>query len=419
MTATPSLTTVRRFFEADDFDEAAKSLLGHAGQGVIDVGLALATLNRIANGDAASWYRAWFDTSETLRGEAVAGRAAGLPETAGAFFLAASEAYDQALCFVDGMRDDSVLLPAFRLHRQCWDAFVAASQGRHLPLAVPYEGDSMPGYLFRPDATGARRPTVVVTNGSDGALSGLWSYVIKGSLERGWNVFVFDGPGQQSMLFERDVPFRHDWEAVLTPVVDLLVGRGDVDPAALLAYGISQGGYWLPRALAFEHRFVAAVADGGVVDVARAWNAKLPAPLLALLKAGDKDAFDRHMAAPATPEMQRTITFRAKPYGQSSPFDLFTEISKYTLDGVAEKITTPMLITDPDDEQFFPGQPQELYDALRCDKVLARFTAEQGATGHCEPMARRLVDLRMGDFFADHLARSHRRPPPALTKDTS
>ena len=37
----------------------------------------------------------------------------------------------------------------------------------------------MPGYLFRPSADGAARPTVVVTNGSDGALSGLWAYSIK------------------------------------------------------------------------------------------------------------------------------------------------------------------------------------------------------------------------------------------------
>ena len=62
------------------------------------------------------------------------------------------------------------------------------------------------------------------------------------------------------------MPFRPDWEAVLTPVVDTLVARGDVDPGALVAYGISQAGYWLPRALAFEHRFVAAVADPGVFD---------------------------------------------------------------------------------------------------------------------------------------------------------
>ena len=401
--------TDRRFFTADDFDYNAKTMLGHAAQGVIDIGLALATLDKIPNGDAVGWYRAWFDTAEKLRAQGLASAQAGSAFSAAAFFLAASEAYDQALAFVDGMPDDSALLPTFRLHRECWDRFVASSDGRHLPIAVPYEGDSMPGYLFRPDSTGAARPTVVVTNGSDGSLAGLWAYVIKGALERGWNVFVFDGPGQQSMLFERDVPFRHDWEAVLTPVVDLLVARSDVDADSLLAYAISQGGYWLPRALAFEHRFVAAVVDGGVIDVARAWNRNLPAQLQALLKAGDKASFNAAMTSAtgvAAPEIERTIAFRAKPYGLTDPYELFTEVNKYTLYDVVDKITTPLLITDPDDEQFFPGQPQELYDALVCAKVLVRFTAAQGANAHCEPMARHLVDLRMGDFFADQLAKS-------------
>jgi hypothetical protein len=43
-------------------------------------------------------------------------------------------------------------------------------------------------------------------------------------------------------LFERGVPFRHDWEAVLTPVIDALAARPDVDSSALTGYGISQGG---------------------------------------------------------------------------------------------------------------------------------------------------------------------------------
>ena len=50
-------------------------------------------------------------------------------------------------------------------------------------------------------------------------------------------MFAFDGPGQQSMLFERGVPFRYDWEAVLTPVIDTLVDaarRGRVGPPARL-----------------------------------------------------------------------------------------------------------------------------------------------------------------------------------------
>ena len=269
-----------RFFAADDFDFAAKTVIGHAAQGMIDIGLVLTTLDSIADGDPTSWYRCWHTTAESLHQQALALQAADSALSAGAFFLAAAEAYDQSLAFVDGMPDESVLQPTFQLHRRCWDAFIASSGSRHLPIAVPYEGDTMPGYLLRPDASGAARPTVVVTNGSDGSIAGLWATVAKGALERDWNVFVFDGPGQQSMLFERDVPFRHDWEAVLTPVVDLLIGRDDVAADALLAYAISQGGYWLPRALAFEHRFVAAVVDSGVVDVARAWNANLPAPML-------------------------------------------------------------------------------------------------------------------------------------------
>ena len=400
------MSTPRRFFEAPDFDFAARTLIGHAAQGMIDIGLVLATVDKINDGDPTSWYDAWFAAAEMLREQALALRAESTTSAA-AFFLAAAEAYDQALAFIDGMPNETVLLPTFRRHRECWDGFIASSEGRHLAVAIPYEGDSMPGYLLRPDTTATARPTVVVTNGSDGSIAGLWATIAKGCLERGWNVFVFDGPGQQSMLFERDIAFRHDWEAMLTPVVDLLVARPDVDANALLAYGISQGGYWLPRALAFEHRFVAAVADGGVVDVARAWNRNLPPQLLALLQAGDRVRFNQFMSRAASdPATERMFAFRARPYGLTDPYDLFTEVNRYVLDEtLIGKISTPLLITDPDDEQFFPGQSQELYDALPGVKSLVRFTAEQGANGHCEPMARGLVDLRIGDFFADQLAR--------------
>ena len=253
--------TDRRFFTADEFDFAAKTVIGHAAQGMIDIGLVLTTFDSIAGRrpDQLVPLLAHHRRIAPPTSPRPAGRGLILQSAPAAFFLAAAEAYDQSLAFVDGMPDASVLQPTFQLHRRCWDAFIASSGSRHLPIAVPYEGDTMPGYLLRPDTSGAARPTVVVTNGSDGSIAGLWATVAKGALERDWNVFVFDGPGQQSMLFERDVPFRHDWEAVLSPVVDHLIDRSDVDADALLAYAISQGGYWLPRALAFEHRFVAAV----------------------------------------------------------------------------------------------------------------------------------------------------------------
>lgn len=60
-------------------------------------------------------------------------------------------------------------------------------------------------------------------------------------------------------------------------------------------------------------------------------------------------------------------------------------------------------MTSPDKEQFWPGQSQQLYDALPATKELARFTTEQGADWHGEPLGRRQVDQRVFDWFATQL----------------
>ncbi|MCJ7438986.1 MAG: acetylxylan esterase, partial [Acidimicrobiia bacterium] len=86
--------------------------------------------------------------------------------------------------------------------------------------------------------------------------------------------------------------FRPDWEKVVTPVVDWVLERPEVDPARIVLHGISQAGYWVPRAVAFEPRIAAAVADPGVVRVADSWRAHLPEVMTQLLDQGDKKDFD-------------------------------------------------------------------------------------------------------------------------------
>jgi hypothetical protein len=398
------------FFANADFDYETRIALGAVPSGVGDVGLVLAILDRITDGDPQSWFDAWSAVAADLavRGDEALER--GHLATASWAFVAASEYYAKALAFVDGLADQSVLLPTFRQGRACWEKVIDASAGRFVRLPVPYEGTMLPGYLLRPDGTGAARPTLVITNGSDESLPGLLGNGAAEALARGWNAFVFDGPGQQSMLFERGVPFRYDWEAVLTPVLDVLVTRPDVDASALTGYGVSQGGYWIARAVAFERRMVAAVADPGVVDVSVSWTAHLPAALLDLLNSGQKDAFNAAMAqaqASASPETARTFAFRSKPYGQADPFDLFTEVRKYQVRDVAGQITTPLLILDPDDEQFFPGQPRELYDLLPGEKEILGFTQAQGANFHCQPTGRQLTHTQMLDWLAGYLPARH------------
>src|SRR5439155_6778959 len=125
------------------------------------------------------------------------------------------------------------------------------------------------------------------------------------------------------------------------------------DPRRIALQGLSQGGYWVPRAVAFEHRIAAAIADPGVHDVSTSWTSHLPPPVLQLLADGKKAEFDAVMAQ-ANPALRAMLRFRMRPYGMSSPSDVYRAAMQYNLKGVTGQIRCPMLMTDPDTGAFWP-----------------------------------------------------------------
>ena len=68
------------------------------------------------------------------------------------------------------------------------------------------------------------------------------------------------------------------------------------------------------------------------------------------------------------------------------------------------QITTPLLITEPEDEQFWPGQSQALYDRLPGPRELVRLTAAEGANRHCEPLGQATREARVFDWLDRYLA---------------
>jgi hypothetical protein len=70
-------------------------------------------------------------------------------------------------------------------------------------------------------------------------------------------------------------------------------------------------------------------------------------------------------------------------------------------------MVTRRVITDPDHEQFFPGQSRQLYDLLPGNKEILEFTQQQGANFHCQPTGRQLTHTQMLDFLADHRPAGH------------
>jgi 2,6-dihydroxypseudooxynicotine hydrolase len=138
-------------------------------------------------------------------------------------------------------------------------------------LAIPYEGKSLAGILRKPAGT-ARPPCVVMAMGLDSAKEEMDAYE-RVFLERGLATLAFDGPGQGEA--EYDFAIRGDYEIPVRAVVDFLGARGDVDAARLGLWGVSLGGYYAPRAAAFEPRIKACIALSGPYDWGDAWE-RLP-----------------------------------------------------------------------------------------------------------------------------------------------
>jgi hypothetical protein len=400
-----------RLFTDEDFQFGLETVLGGVYRQASDVGEVLATAERIADGDADAWISEWRTTADGAWGAGETAHHAGRRTTALSFYRRAATYYATALYCTAKAKDfgSKAELDVWRRHRECWEHVVDLSPVPGERISIPYEGRDLRGYFFRaPGAMpGERRPLVIMNNGSDGATSAMWGHGGAAAGERGYHWMTFDGPGQQYALYEQGIPFRHDWEAALTPVIDTMLEREDVDRKRIAVIGVSQAGFWVPRALAFEHRLAAGVADGGAVDISRSWLAPLPQGLRQLLDAGAKDAFDEQMrkAEQVSPAGTATLEFRGRPYGitNGSRYELFKAVAAYRLGEEVAQITTPMLVLDPEGEQFFPGQPQELYDRLSGEKKLIRFTSAEGGSRHCEPLAVGLRDARVFDWLETYL----------------
>lgn len=394
-----------RFFESDDFEFMTALALGATYYRGADAGECLSTVARIEDGDPESWFGEWTATAERIAAAARASEEGGHRVSARDAWLRAATYFDTAMFFLDSTDEPDRMKPTWERHRNAWEAFARLNDPPIERVGIPYEDTELEGWVFRSRVGEAPRPLLILNNGSDGPVSAMWLQGAAAGLERGYDCLTFDGPGQGAALWRQGLYFRPDWEAVITPVVDFALGMDGIDPERIALHGVSQAGYWVPRAVAFEKRIAAAVADPGVWDVGTSWFAHIPEPLRQLLDAGERDEFNGFIVQ-APKEALGTLTFRMRPFGMETPFDVYRALADYTLDGVAERIECPILITDPENEQFWPGQSERVYEEVATpeeSKALVAFSAAEGADSHCEPRALGLRDQRVFDWLDEIL----------------
>ncbi|MFJ3723038.1 alpha/beta hydrolase family protein [Streptomyces sp. NPDC090045] len=384
--------------------------MSHIAYGGADFGEVVSTSTRITEGDYDSWYVEWMATADRVSGEAQKALAAGHRISARDGFLRASNYYRSAEFFLHGHPCDPRHDDAYDRSVACFKAAAALFTPVIEPVEIPYEDTTLPGYFYRADDTGTPRPTLIMHNGFDGTAEELHFFGAMAGVERGYNVLVFDGPGMPGPRHHQGLVFRPDWENVITPVVDFAETLPEVDDSRIALLGVSMGGILAPRAAAFEHRLAALIAVDGVYDLGEVSTRAIP---------GDRDQAERLLRAESAPEVDARLeqivaedaTVRWAIHhgmyvmGVDTPRAFSASYLDYTLaGGIAERIQCPTLVCDAVEDEFFKGQPEQLYEHLTCPKTLVLFTAEEGAGAHCHTGAMRLALARIYDWLDTTLA---------------
>jgi pimeloyl-ACP methyl ester carboxylesterase len=398
---------VKFLFDDESFSFEALRAAGFAAYDGAELGEVLVTAAKIGDGDEAAWHAAWKATAERVEGLGRTALAAGHEVSAREALLRASNYYRTAEFF---LREHPATDPEVaELSTRSRDTFAQAAALFNSPVEaveIPYEGTTLPGYLFLVDGSGAPRPTVVYTSGFDSTLEESYFALAAAALRRGYNVLAFDGPGQGAALRRQQLVFRPDWEAVTTPVLDYAVSRPEIADDRIAVFGYSMGGYLVARAAAFEHRIAALILDDGVHDLHAAFYRSLPPALTGWIDEERDDVADPvlDLIASANTQVRWALNNGKWTMGVDSAAALVRRSRDYTLTGVADRITAPTLIMDAENDQFFKGQPQKVEQALvNAPTTLVTLTEAEGAGEHCHMGAMSRAHQTMFDWLDDTL----------------
>jgi alpha-beta hydrolase superfamily lysophospholipase len=252
---------------------------------------------------------------------------------------------------------------------------------------IPYENSSLAAYFLKTTRNKGRAPTVVLFNGLDNCKEMNVLFAGAELAFRGFNTLAIDGPGQGESLRLRNHPSRYDYEAAGIPAYEYVASRPDADPKRVAIIAYSAGGYYAPRVAAFEKRYAACVAWGPHFDYHAVWEKRYAA-----MKKDHNSVATSHFQLPwvlGVPDMETAME----------------KLKKFTLEGVADKLECPLLITWGNEDKLTPREiADELYNAAGSkDKTLKIFDRATGGFEHCQADNRQVGTDYICDWLEDRL----------------
>lgn len=371
---------------------------GLIASGGADLGELLTVTGQIEDFDKESWYKAWTDMAVKVRATAMEYAAAGHVQSAKQAYFRATTYFRASSIYL--FNNDPRGQVAWQNGRDTFLKAAELSQGRITHVRIPYEKTTLPGYLVKPDNSNQKRPLLLIQTGLDGTAEDLYFIMAAQAVKRGYNCLIYEGPGQGEMIVKQNLPFRHDWEKVVTPVVDFALKLPEVDPKRVAIIGYSMGGYLVPRALAYEKRIRWGIVDGGVYSAFDGTMTKFPDEVKTAVAGKDCNdeinkiavqEMDKH------PDLNQFINQMLWTFQADSPCQLFEKLQKFNMADSIGQIKTEMLVVNSSEDQIAGSaeQARKFFTALQTEKTYLEFDNSQGAQFHCQNGAPQVSSERI------------------------
>ncbi|WP_267388418.1 alpha/beta fold hydrolase [Sphingomonas sp. GC_Shp_3] len=253
-------------------------------------------------------------------------------------------------------------------------------------VEIPLDTGTMPALWVRAPGDGPQ-PAVVYCNGLDSSKELLfWSWLPDALARRGISTLCVDQPGSGEALRLQNLPVDPHSEHWASKAVDWLERRTEVDPKQIGMTGISLGGHFAPRAVAYEPRFASGAVWGANHNWAEVQQKRL-----------------RREGENPVPHYWAHVMWA---FGATDMEDFHIKSAAMTLDGVMDKITVPFLVTHGEkDRQIALDYAHQAYDQLTNSpqRELKIFTPREGGVEHVGADNMAYGRDYIADWFADTL----------------
>jgi len=337
--------------------------------------------------DDRAWFAEWTAMAETVEKAGRERADAGKQASAASYLFRAAHYYHVGERFLQPK--DAAGLAAYRRGVDCFrDAARWIRRPRIEHIEVPYEGTSLPALFVHPEGTSGRAPALVYFDGFDVTKEIQYFKGVSDLVARGIACLIVDGPGNGEAIRFRNLPLHHETERYATAAYEYLATRPEIDPARIGVMAISLGGYYAPRAAAFEPRFAACIAWGAQWDYHAVWKERL-----------ERIARGEKLSLSVPWEHLLWI------FGVATPEDALKRLEGFTLDGVVQKIRCPFLLLHGEGDAQIPlATARKCFDLVGSTKKTFKvFTREEGGDHHCQADNVSIGVAYMWDWLEDAL----------------